>query len=723
MLQQYITYVLLISLCLQSCTGLDNLPLRGEERTIGPSHQLRNLLPIPSIEDQQLTAHGGHSVTFYEQAGALKADVVMNTPPGFSKNYKSLEVRVEPGMELPRLFNSDRRTQENCIYLQLAKRAEPAKVKIYNGSGLAGGMLEGEEEQTQEEYEANNESIPDECFCPITQEIMKDPVIVQDGHTYERTAIEQWFSTGKCTSPKTGLNLLSTKLTPNYTMRSLIQELKESIPNLARHKVNLEEARQKIYQLEQQLAEGKQKNFSATLSDVDIAELASQAKEGNLEALIKILDLSKNHHTHAQYQLGIMYKTGRGVEKDYKKAVEWLQKAAEKGDARAQRDLIAIHTDRGSTNKVDKQVVKPVQKNEGKISKLYLAVQKGHTEAVKRLLTQETNINVNERDKNGMSTVHLTSGMGNIEILKLLLEYKADVNTKNINGCSPLYLAIQEEYIAIINLLLKHKANVNLADKSNRSPLYVAIRKGSLEMVNILLDYKANINCKDIHGFSPLHLAAGMNHLEIVGLLIDRGANIEAKNKDGRSALYVAVDEGNLEMVRLLLEKGADINTQDEKYIPLLHWAVIKGNLQLVKILLDYKAGINLKDKNGLSPLHIAVRNGHLGIASILLAKGHVVDAKDKLRNSPLHVAALMGDLNTTRLLLKRGADVNSRDHRNFSPLHWAASKGHLNIVKLLIEEGANVYAKGEKDYTPLYVAHSNNQMEVSKYLIEIEKN
>ena len=32
-------------------------------------------------------------------------------------------------------------------------------------------------------------------ICPITQEIMQDPVVtVCDGHSYERQAIEDWFA-------------------------------------------------------------------------------------------------------------------------------------------------------------------------------------------------------------------------------------------------------------------------------------------------------------------------------------------------------------------------------------------------------------------------------------------------------------------------------------------------------------------------------------------------
>ncbi len=50
------------------------------------------------------------------------------------------------------------------------------------------------------------------------------PVAKQaDGHTYERSAIEQWFETHN-TSPSTGVELESKQLVPNHSLRSLIQD-------------------------------------------------------------------------------------------------------------------------------------------------------------------------------------------------------------------------------------------------------------------------------------------------------------------------------------------------------------------------------------------------------------------------------------------------------------------------------------------------------------------
>lgn len=66
--------------------------------------------------------------------------------------------------------------------------------------------------------------IPDDFRCPISLELMKDPVIVSTGQTYERTCIEKWLEQGHQTCPKTQQNLTSTALIPNYVLRSLIAQ-------------------------------------------------------------------------------------------------------------------------------------------------------------------------------------------------------------------------------------------------------------------------------------------------------------------------------------------------------------------------------------------------------------------------------------------------------------------------------------------------------------------
>ncbi|OAY75794.1 U-box domain-containing protein 12 [Ananas comosus] len=66
--------------------------------------------------------------------------------------------------------------------------------------------------------------IPDEFRCPISLELMRDPVIVSTGQTYERSCIQKWLDSGHKTCPKTQQHLSHTVLTPNFVLKSLIAQ-------------------------------------------------------------------------------------------------------------------------------------------------------------------------------------------------------------------------------------------------------------------------------------------------------------------------------------------------------------------------------------------------------------------------------------------------------------------------------------------------------------------
>ena len=64
--------------------------------------------------------------------------------------------------------------------------------------------------------------------CPITQEVMTDPVVAADGYTYDRSAITKWLAT-HATSPMTNAKLPHKELTPNHALRSSIMEYNEGL--------------------------------------------------------------------------------------------------------------------------------------------------------------------------------------------------------------------------------------------------------------------------------------------------------------------------------------------------------------------------------------------------------------------------------------------------------------------------------------------------------------
>ncbi|KAG0461019.1 hypothetical protein HPP92_021004 [Vanilla planifolia] len=74
-------------------------------------------------------------------------------------------------------------------------------------------------------------SFPSHFLCPISLDLMKDPVILPTGITYDRRSIETWLEAGNFTCPVTNQPLLlpssadaSDGLIPNHSLRRLIQD-------------------------------------------------------------------------------------------------------------------------------------------------------------------------------------------------------------------------------------------------------------------------------------------------------------------------------------------------------------------------------------------------------------------------------------------------------------------------------------------------------------------
>jgi hypothetical protein len=119
---------------------------------------------------------------------------------------------------------------ERQLAAQAAREAR-AVVQTLGGEARAGvrvviGAECGANEEVCTEGKGLSSSIPYEYLCPITLELMRDPVFALDGHTYERAAIEDWFAQskdGKSTSPKTR-DEIGRHLVPAHGTNALITD-------------------------------------------------------------------------------------------------------------------------------------------------------------------------------------------------------------------------------------------------------------------------------------------------------------------------------------------------------------------------------------------------------------------------------------------------------------------------------------------------------------------
>ncbi|KAI6692822.1 hypothetical protein NL676_020532 [Syzygium grande] len=78
--------------------------------------------------------------------------------------------------------------------------------------------------------------IPEEFLCPISKRVMVDPIVLENGQTFDRLPIQDWLNEGHRRCPQTLEYLRDTRLTPNRLVRRLIakccKEQGVKLPNL-----------------------------------------------------------------------------------------------------------------------------------------------------------------------------------------------------------------------------------------------------------------------------------------------------------------------------------------------------------------------------------------------------------------------------------------------------------------------------------------------------------
>ena len=78
-----------------------------------------------------------------------------------------------------------------------------------------------------------NDDLPEELTCPITRTMFQDPVLVVDsGHTYERSAILSHFERNGAKDPFTNCALSDTHVVTNWAVRQIVQAWLDSHPGV-----------------------------------------------------------------------------------------------------------------------------------------------------------------------------------------------------------------------------------------------------------------------------------------------------------------------------------------------------------------------------------------------------------------------------------------------------------------------------------------------------------
>lgn len=125
-----------------------------------------------------------------------------------------------------------------------------------------------------------------------------------------------------------------------------------------------------------------------------------------------------------------------------------------------------------------------------------------------------------------------------------------------IPGHSPLTMAAENGDEEMMRLLLEWRADVNRANGHGDYPLYYAAWSGDLESAKLLLQKGAEPAAIGSER-SALHIAAMMGHLKIIDLLLAAGVHLNLPDRNGATPLAAARISRNAAGIEYLLQKGA----------------------------------------------------------------------------------------------------------------------------------------------------------------------
>lgn len=163
-----------------------------------------------------------------------------------------------------------------------------------------------------------------------------------------------------------------------------------------------------------------------------------------------------------------------------------------------------------------------------------------------RFLVEELGADVNTADRDKITPLMEAAASENYEVIKYLIDNKADVNTQNKLGADSLTIALASGDASFATLLLENGANPNHKwNKKNFTHLMNAARSGHREVLNVLIDHSAQLNQQDDQGNTALHYAASQGFTEIVRDLLNSGANKEIQNIEMKTPINLAQEAGN----------------------------------------------------------------------------------------------------------------------------------------------------------------------------------
>ena len=193
------------------------------------------------------------------------------------------------------------------------------------------------------------------------------------------------------------------------------------------------------------------------------------------------------------------------------------------------------------------------------------------------------------KDEDCFTTLHSMCALGVLDRVKNLVEMYGNVEVKDKNGKTPLHIACEEGHIDVAEYLIcEYGCDKEAKDDEQYTPLFASCLAGQIDMVKYLVSrFGCKFDIRDATGKTPLHIACANGYTDIIEYLIN--------------------------------ECGCDKEDRDNEFqFTPLFAACLRDQISTVKFLISkFRCKVDARDVNGRTPLHVASYCGFQEIVSM----------------------------------------------------------------------------------------------------------
>lgn len=333
------------------------------------------------------------------------------------------------------------------------------------------------------------------------------------------------------------------------------------------------------------------------------------------------------------------------------------------------------------------------------------------------ILTKVPQVKINDQDFVGFTALHIAAQLGNLQAVRLLLEYGADVTIADAQGRTAWRIALlQSHESCFLEIRRKWLDSVSSSSSSGNSLALIA-QGSSQELEDHDSSSKALVNsamrtkrAQQLHPQLETELvnACKAGNLDKVRFFIEEfqvSINATDRTSDEDSLLMVACHSANILLIKYLVQQGeqmgggdAEAELLDVHYVNNVGKSALElamSNLSILNLLVTECRSLNPCHPFGAkrrSAVHEAARRGfHIRQwlnDSAVLAPGMLVNMTDEDGRSLLHDAAAFGHVQPSKTLINIGVSVSQQSEKDMrTPLHDACRAGNAAIVRRMLQQ------------------------------------